>query len=414
MSGWQYALALLIGLFATGNYGAGDLRRDPSRLLAGCALASALPLWAPLWDRGLGLVAAQYVLTTFVVWLALSVVRLAVETVDARIIGRRPASQRTVLVGSVAECEELSGRSAFAPRSEHALLGYVDVATPPSPAAMGHVADLPTVIQQFHVETVVVCGHVPDDILREVVEQSITAGCHVFTVPRAFEVAGVAPGVAWKRGQPLVELTTQTLRAQQLAIKRIVDVAGAGVGLVLAAPLVALVALLIKLDSRGPVFFKQRRVGMGGRPFMMIKIRTMADGADALKESVAHLNQSGDPRLFKIAEDPRVSRMGGWLRRWSIDELPQLWNVLQGDMSLVGPRPFFESDLDYYEIHHFSRLGAKPGITGLWQVNGRSDIVDFEEVVALDTRYVREWSLLLDARILLKTLPAVIRRKGAA
>jgi lipopolysaccharide/colanic/teichoic acid biosynthesis glycosyltransferase len=140
----------------------------------------------------------------------------------------------------------------------------------------------------------------------------------------------------------------------------------------------------------------------------------MQDGADGLKAKLAHLNHSGDPRLFKIIEDPRVTRVGAWLRRWSLDELPQLWNVLKGEMSLVGPRPFFESDLDYYEIHHFGRLGMKPGITGLWQVSGRSDIVDFEEVVALDTEYLRDWSLWLDLKILLLTVPAVVRRRGAA
>ena len=140
----------------------------------------------------------------------------------------------------------------------------------------------------------------------------------------------------------------------------------------------------------------------------------MVNGADAAKSSVAHLNHSGDPRLFKIRNDPRVTRVGRLLRRWSLDELPQLWNVLVGDMSLVGPRPFFESDLPLYQAHHFSRLGAKPGVTGLWQVSGRSDILDFEDVVQLDTRYIREWSLLLDLEILLRTIPAVLRRHGAA
>jgi lipopolysaccharide/colanic/teichoic acid biosynthesis glycosyltransferase len=139
----------------------------------------------------------------------------------------------------------------------------------------------------------------------------------------------------------------------------------------------------------------------------------MVSGADAAKSSVAHLNDSGDPRLFKIPNDPRVTAIGRWFRRWSLDELPQLWNVLVGDMSLVGPRPFFRSDLELYHLHHFARLGAKPGITGLWQVSGRSEIVDFEEVVALDTTYVREWSLLVDLKILLRTLPAVLRRRGA-
>jgi lipopolysaccharide/colanic/teichoic acid biosynthesis glycosyltransferase len=145
----------------------------------------------------------------------------------------------------------------------------------------------------------------------------------------------------------------------------------------------------------------------------MQKFRTMRRGADAEKQAVAHLNHTGDPRLFKIPNDPRVTRLGVWLRRWSLDELPQLWNVLAGDMSLVGPRPFFESDLASYEDHHFGRLGAMPGITGLWQVSGRSDIVNFEEVVTLDNRYVREWSLLLDFQILLRTIPAVLARRGA-
>ena len=174
----------------------------------------------------------------------------------------------------------------------------------------------------------------------------------------------------------------------------------------------AAIALAVKLDSHGSVLFRQDRVGLGGRRFRMLKFRTMTDGADAAKASVAHLNRSGDPRLCKIPNDPRVTNLGRFLRRWSLDELPQLWNVLTGDMSLVGPRPFFEQDLPHYEVHHFSRFGAKPGITGLWQVSGRSEIVDFEAVVALDTRYIREWSLVLDFVILLRTLPAIFRMRG--
>jgi len=144
-----------------------------------------------------------------------------------------------------------------------------------------------------------------------------------------------------------------------------------------------------------------------------MKFRTMRIGADGEKATLAHLNQTGDPRLFKIQNDPRVTRVGLWLRRWSIDELPQLFNVLLGDMSLVGPRPFFGTDLAMYEDHHFRRLGALPGITGLWQVNGRSTVVDFEEVVRLDREYIENWSLWLDVSILIRTLPAVVSRSGA-
>jgi lipopolysaccharide/colanic/teichoic acid biosynthesis glycosyltransferase len=167
------------------------------------------------------------------------------------------------------------------------------------------------------------------------------------------------------------------------------------------------------MDSRGAIFFAQQRAGLGGRAFRMWKFRTMRNGADAEKHGLAHLNHTGDPRLFKIPNDPRVTRPGRWLRRWSLDELPQLWNVLVGDMSLIGPRPFFEADFVSYEDRHFHRLGAKPGITGLWQVKGRSAVVDFEEVVRLDREYIENWSLWLDLEILAATIPAVLRRTGA-
>ena len=412
LDGWQYALALILGLIATGNYGAGDRRRDATRLFWGCALATALPLWAPLWDRGLGLVAAQYTVTTVVVWLGLVAIRFGIDAVDARIVKRTPASSRTILIGTARECADLANRPAFAPRGDHIVFGFVDTAATPSSRALGGLGDLPTFIQEQGVETVVICGHLSDAQLHDVVEQSITGGCHVFSVPRTFEVAGVQPSVVWKRGQPLVELTAQTLKAQQFTIKRVADVIGATCGLVLLSPLLLAVAAVIKLDSPGPVLFRQRRTGFGARPFQILKFRTMADGADALKPTLSHLSTSRDPRIFKMANDPRISAVGRWLRRWAIDELPQLWNVLVGEMSLVGPRPFVESGFDAYQSHHFSRLGAKPGITGLWQVRRNSDTVDFEEVIALDGQYIREWSLLLDLKILLLTLPALIRGKG--
>jgi lipopolysaccharide/colanic/teichoic acid biosynthesis glycosyltransferase len=212
---------------------------------------------------------------------------------------------------------------------------------------------------------------------------------------------------------PFVELTVPSLKARQLLAKRVIDLAASVSGLILLSPLFALLAVAIKLDSPGPVFFTQNRVGLGGRVFRFVKFRTMRDGADAEKADMAHLNHTGDPRLFKIPDDPRVTRLGAFLRRWSLDELPQLWNVVIGDMSLVGPRPFFESDLEAYRDHHFIRLGARPGLTGLWQVKGRSSVLDFEEVVRLDREYIDGWSLWLDLKILLLTIPAVARRTGA-
>ena len=219
--------------------------------------------------------------------------------------------------------------------------------------------------------------------------------------------------MVWWGGRPFTELSFPELTGPQLAFKRIVDVLGALLGILVLSPILILIAACIRCASPGPILFKQVRIGFGGGLFWMYKFRTMREGADDLKDSLAHLNASGDRRLFKIPNDPRVTRIGNLLRRWSLDELPQLINVLRGEMSLVGPRPFFESDLEDYRDEHFSRLAAKPGMTGLWQVKGRSQILDFEEVIRLDLEYVYRWSVVLDLLILVQTLPAVVRRAGA-
>jgi exopolysaccharide biosynthesis polyprenyl glycosylphosphotransferase len=211
----------------------------------------------------------------------------------------------------------------------------------------------------------------------------------------------------------LVYMTESPHSRIRTRVKRVFDVCLAVVLLVLLAPLFLLIAVLTRLDSPGPVVFRQLRTGQGGRPFWMYKFRTMIEGAEEIKPHLQHLNGSGDPRLFKIENDPRVTRMGRVLRRTSLDELPQLINVLGGEMSLVGPRPFFPEDLVHYADHHFGRLAVLPGISGLWQVKGRSNILDFDEVVRLDREYIEDWSLWLDLKILFLTIPAVIRGRGA-
>jgi exopolysaccharide biosynthesis polyprenyl glycosylphosphotransferase len=245
------------------------------------------------------------------------------------------------------------------------------------------------------------------------VDAALAGGCQLLALPRTVEVAGVQPHLVWRRGVPLVELTAPSLKGWQLVVKRLVDVIGSAIGLLVAAPIMLVIAVAIKLDSPGPVLLRQQRVGLGGRRFAMLKFRTMRDRAEIEKPRLMSLNHTGDPRLFKIRDDPRVTRLGAKLRRWSLDELPQLWNVLAGDMSLVGPRPFFEADLGMYEERHLVRLGAKPGITGLWQVKGRSNVSGFEEVVRLDREYVGRWSVWLDLKSLALTIPAVIWRRGA-
>jgi lipopolysaccharide/colanic/teichoic acid biosynthesis glycosyltransferase len=250
-------------------------------------------------------------------------------------------------------------------------------------------------------------------------ETAARAAWEALASPLAAEVAPLrrttdpAPQKVRPEGQPRIALTEPSLRGWQFFVKRAIDIVGAGLGLIVLSPLFGVIAALIRVESPGPVIFSQSRAGLGGRPFWLLKFRTMRDGADAEKHELAHLNHTGDPRLFKIPNDPRVTRLGAKLRRWSLDELPQLWNVLMGDMSLVGPRPFFEEDLHTYEDRHFKRLGVKPGITGLWQVKGRSDVVVFEEVVRLDREYIERWSVRLEFWILVLTLPAVLWRRGA-
>ena len=197
-----------------------------------------------------------------------------------------------------------------------------------------------------------------------------------------------------------------------MLFKRCIDILGALVGLVISVPIIAVTAIPLKLESPGPLFFKQKRVGLNGRVFSIYKLRSMYVDAEQRKQELMAKNKM-QGLMFKMDDDPRITRVGRFIRRTSIDELPQFWNVLRGDMSLVGTRPPTLDEYEQYDSHHKRRLSMKPGITGLWQVSGRSDIQDFEEVVKLDVAYIDHWSLALDMRILFKTVGVVLRRTGA-
>lgn len=210
----------------------------------------------------------------------------------------------------------------------------------------------------------------------------------------------------------MVSLPPMRFSRSVVFLKRAVDLVAAGLGLLLLSPVLLVIAVAVKLDSRGPVFFRQRRWGRGGREFRIVKFRTMVDGAEALKASVEDRNDIDGGPLFKIREDPRITRVGAWLRRTSLDELPQLWNVLRGEMSLVGPRPFVVDEACQITGWAGRRVETTPGITGLWQVMGRTDL-PFEEMVKLDYIYVTNWSLWWDIKILFQTIPAILARRGA-
>ena len=193
-------------------------------------------------------------------------------------------------------------------------------------------------------------------------------------------------------------------------IKRGIDIVGALVGLALTGVLVILVAIAMAIFDPGPIFYSQMRCGLYGRSFRLWKIRSMVVGADKLQHQIPN-QVSG--QMFKNANDPRITPLGKFLRRTSLDEFPQFWNVLKGDMSLVGTRPPTIDEVQYYQLHHWERLKVKPGITGEWQVNGRSQIKDFEEIVRLDLRYQSRWSVIYDLKLILKTIAVAIARRGA-
>lgn len=200
---------------------------------------------------------------------------------------------------------------------------------------------------------------------------------------------------------------------RQLFVKRTIDIIGSLVGLLLTGIAFIIFAPIIKIQSPGPIFYSQIRIGKNGRRFKFYKFRTMVVGADAMKKDLMEQNEM-EGLMFKMENDPRIFGIGKFMRKFSIDELPQFWNVLKGEMSLVGTRPPTEEEFEQYELHHKARLGIKPGLTGMWQVSGRSDIKNFEEIVALDTQYISNWSLGVDIRILFRTVLVVVTGKGSS
>jgi len=277
---------------------------------------------------------------------------------------------------------------------------------------LGNVKDLRDIIRETGAECVFVAasslsqsemGHVAKAVRLEGVEVRVTA-----SLP---EVLSNRLSVQPFGGMMTLSLKSARLSGTQAAAKRAFDLSVALIGLTVSLPLQAAIAVAIRLSSPGPVLFRQRRVGQRGRPFTMLKFRTMQAGADGM---VGELRESHgvDDLMFKLREDPRVTPVGRWLRRFSLDELPQLLNVLRGDMSLVGPRPPLPEEVTRYEDWQFDRLEVPPGITGLWQVSGRSDL-SFEECVRLDLFYIENWSLAYDLYIIAKTMPTLMSRRGA-
>lgn len=402
----------LVAVFATGGHSRHRALNQPMRLFTAVAGAVLLSYAGGIARGFLSDLVLPMIATAGVLWLSLLAVRQLSEWILRHVWPGQRGAGAAILIGAPIASRRFE-QAIAAPGGDYRVVGYVTPDNAETDDFLGSVEDLPTLIAAHDAEAVVVCADLPLTRISTVIEECLHAGCQILYPARAVRVYGVRPTLVWHHDQPFFELGSPVLKARALISKRIVDVCVSAILLTLLAPLLLVIAIAVRLDSPGSPFFFQERAGLGGRRFRMIKFRTMRDGSDSEKQELSHLNHSGDSRLFKIREDPRTTRLGRFLRRWSLDELPQLANVLVGEMSLVGPRPFFEADFEEYEDHHFRRLDAKPGITGLWQVSGRSEMLDFEDVIYLDRQYIEQWSFALDSSILFRTIPAVLRRTGA-
>lgn len=322
-----------------------------------------------------------------------------------------------LIVGTGESARALAALLSERPRVGTRLVGFIrENASGPQQLAghpvLGAVEEAESVLSSHVIDEVLVA--VPQKSLNELEpllllceQQGITARLVCDFLPRG----SARLYLEHLEGVPLLTFTTTPNNPNLLALKRVMDVALSSVLLVLSSPLFMVVPILIKLTSRGPVLYRQIRCGLNGRRFTFLKFRSMVDGADEMRKDIEHLNEAMRP-VFKISSDPRVTNLGRFLRRASIDELPQLFNVIKGEMSLVGPRPPLPEEVRWYKPWQRRRLSMKPGLTCLWQVSGRSEL-SFNDWVDMDLQYIDNWSPWLDLRILLKTVPAVVLRKGA-
>ncbi len=323
---------------------------------------------------------------------------------------------RTLIVGTNEEAERLADQMSPATNGFD-LLGHVEtMASRPGLDAVpvvGELSEIEDVVRATQADCVFVASSaVRVEDMRRITKLARQYGVEVRVSANLPELSSSRLSVQTFAGLMTLSVHPVRLSRPKAVVKRAIDLVAAGTAILITALLWLAAAVAVKASSRGPVFFKQTRAGRGSRPFTVYKFRTMVDGAEEALSELRALNEASGP-LFKIRDDPRVTRVGKFLRRWSLDELPQLWNVVKGDMSLVGPRPPLPEEVEAYEHDwHYDRLDVPPGITGLWQVSGRSNL-SFDDYMRLDLSYVENWSIGFDLFILAKTVPALLSRKGA-
>ena len=403
-------LAAWITVFAAFRlYDRAPVRRSPGGLIgAAFCWAGLVTIGATIYpESGLGL--GEIVSAAVLGLLCSGALRLLYERAIGRIYRRGFGQTPILLLGDEESRTRLRRMMEHAPGA-YLLAGEVDLG---SGGAEEYLASVREMLDRTGARGVVLVGAegLPDEELLELVHSVRLRGVPLRVVPGAFALMRGRTILSEGMGLPLLEVHFPELDNTQRTLKRVLDVTVSVGGLVLLSPFFLAVAIAVRLDSPGPVLFRQKRVGADGKVFVCYMFRSMQSDAEVRQAALEDLNEAKGP-AFKIRDDPRVTGVGRFLRRWSIDELPQLVNVLKGEMSLVGPRPLPVRDFLGMEESHKGRLGAIPGMTGYWQTSGRSDL-SFEEMVRLDLYYIENWSLSFDLKIILKTLGAVIRREGA-
>jgi exopolysaccharide biosynthesis polyprenyl glycosylphosphotransferase len=357
--------------------------------------------------------------TAFVTVGAMAILSGIARVVVRAVLHRNPAlRQRTLILGSGVVAGQVVSKIRSNDQFGLDPVGLVDnvihdIGTPDLPR-FGGFSDLSEIIEMQSIDRVIIAfSRVSHEELLEAIRACRDAGIAVDVIPRLFEFLDGIRSLDQIGGLPLLSISVPVLAPAMVAAKRFLDIVGSAALLALFSPVMLVTAIAIKIESRGPVFFRQPRAGRRNKSFNLIKFRSMYVDAEQRKAELDAMNEADDGVMFKIREDPRITKVGHFIRRFSIDELPQLFNVLKGEMSLVGPRPLiFRETAALEERWHLRRLELRPGITGPWQVYGRSDS-PFQEMVRFDYQYVAGWSLARDVELLLATLPAVISGRGA-
>lgn len=388
---------------------------EVSGLTGGALVGVAIMIVAVFYVRPFGYSRLVFIYACVIIVCLLALARITDRAWRGYLRRKGIGLQKVIVVGEGQLGRMIMQNVVAQPELGYRIVGFVDDDARQSLGRFEHLgttADIPRLVWQHQLDEVIVALPSASHLkVSEILIACSRLNVRFRIVPDFYELSLNQVDVAEINGIPLIGLREAALPGSGQALKRGIDVVLASLAIVLLSPVMLIIALAIKLDSPGPIIVRQVRIGRWGKPFDFFKFRSMREGADGELKLLIGLNEADGP-VFKIRNDPRRTRVGRWLRRFSLDEIPQLFNVLRGEMSLVGPRPPFAWEVDKYADWHRRRLQVYPGITGLGQVSGRSDL-PFDETALLDIWYIENWTLGLDLKILLRTLPAVISGHGA-